>query len=188
MSWIFSAVLLLIFLAYMTGYFWGKKKATQELTFIVEKDIEQDNLITVLHTAEENVYNSVPESLVESMCVVQSEIIKKEVIQEKNDLINISSEIKADSGTQEDLPELKNYYAQLIGFGTQKAAEKFVHRLQENKLPVKMKKRKSSTAKGKSLFWYQAVTEVFKDKDELERLVEKIAKKERLSGVTIVSC
>ena len=85
-------------------------------------------------------------------------------------------------------PEPKQHYAQLIGFGTSRAAERFVYRLQQKNIPVKVVERHSKTAQGKEIIWYQVVTERFNKKDDLVAFTRKIKKEERLNDIRIVSC
>jgi hypothetical protein len=82
----------------------------------------------------------------------------------------------------------KQYYAQLIGFGTLRAADKFAERLQQKNFPVKVVEKHSKTAQGKKIIWYQVVTETFDKKDDLIVFTQKIEKEERLNDIRIVSC
>ncbi len=105
----------------------------------------------------------------ESACVVQSEVDSQSVrtVQEKS--------------------VEQQYYAQLIGFGYKKAAERFVSRLQEQGEPVELRTRVSTTASGNRRTWYQAVTKPYTNKQELDLLVDRIAQKEKLKDICIVS-
>lgn len=80
------------------------------------------------------------------------------------------------------------YYAQLMGFGTSKAAERFAHRLQQKNIAVKVIERNSETTQGKKIIWYQVVTECFDNKDELLAFVRKIEENEHLNDIHIVAC
>lgn len=82
----------------------------------------------------------------------------------------------------------KMYKAQLIGFGTMRAAHQFAERLQHKNMPVRVQERHSKTAQGKEVIWYQVTTELFNDKHELTAFVEQIQKEERLKDIRIVSC
>jgi hypothetical protein len=77
---------------------------------------------------------------------------------------------------------------QLIGFGTEKAAQKFVQKLALKNIETFVKKRISKTAKGRTVYWYQVVTPPYDNKETLTLLVNKLAKEERLSGIYIGSC
>lgn len=80
------------------------------------------------------------------------------------------------------------YYAQLIGFGTSSAAQKFSEKLQRKNFPVCVKERHSTTAQGKKIIWYQVITEPFEDKDELLAAIHKIKKEEKLHDIRIITC
>ena len=84
--------------------------------------------------------------------------------------------------------EPTQHYAQLIGFGTSRAADRFVDRLQQKNIPVKVVERHSKTAQGKEIIWYQVVTERFSKKDDLVVFTQKIKHEERLNDIRIVSC
>ncbi len=83
--------------------------------------------------------------------------------------------------------EDKTFYAQLIGFGTSAAAHRFTQQLQKKGIAVSVKTRYSKTPKGKQIMWYQVVTENYTNRKELEQLVEKVSRSERLTGAKIVS-
>ncbi len=85
-------------------------------------------------------------------------------------------------------PEPKQHYAQLIGFGTSRAADRFVDRLQQKNIPVKVVERHSKTVQGKEIIWYQVVTERFSKKDDLVAFTQKIKNEERLNDIRIISC
>jgi hypothetical protein len=80
------------------------------------------------------------------------------------------------------------FYAQLIGFGTLSAAQKFSDRLRRKNFPVQVKERNSSTAQGKKIIWYQVVTEPFEDKEELLAAVHKIKLEEKLHDIRVIQC
>lgn len=89
---------------------------------------------------------------------------------------------------QQELSPEQFYKAQLIGFGTLRAAQQFVDRLQQKNMPVRVQERHSKTAQGKEVIWYQVTTELFSDKHELTAFVERIKKEERLKDIRIVTC
>lgn len=93
-------------------------------------------------------------------------------------------------GKQEEVFEQKQkqYYAQLIGFGTLRAADRFADRLQQKNIPVRVVEKHSKTAQGKKIIWYQVVTENFDKKDDLIVFTQRIEKEERLNDIRIVSC
>lgn len=96
---------------------------------------------------------------------------------------SLPSEVFHQNGSEDRL-----YKAQLIGFGTMRAAHQFADRLQQKNLPVRVQERHSKTAQGKEVIWYQVITELFDNKEELTAFVERIQKEERLKDIRIVSC
>lgn len=79
-------------------------------------------------------------------------------------------------------------YAQLIGFGTAKAAQDYANRLKKKGIPVFVQKRHSRSAKGRLVTWYQVVTEKFRDEEKLQALVARLKEEEKLQGIHIVAC
>jgi cell division protein FtsN len=106
-----------------------------------------------------------------------------EILVHHEPIVNINQNIATpDEGEQ------KHYYAQLIGFGTEKAAEQFVKRLASNGVTTEIKKRVSKTVKGRTSYWYQVVTTAYANKDDLSRIVDKLVKEEKLKDVCIRTC
>jgi hypothetical protein len=81
-----------------------------------------------------------------------------------------------------------HYYAQLIVFGTSGAAYKYADTLRHKNMPVSVKEFHSVTAQGKKIIWYQVVTELFDNEDELLMLVHRLKKEEKLHDIRIVQC
>lgn len=79
-------------------------------------------------------------------------------------------------------------YAQLIGFGTAKAAQDYANRLKKKGIPVFVQKRHSRSAKGRLVTWYQVVTEKFRDEEKLQALIARLKEEEKLQGIHIVAC
>lgn len=79
------------------------------------------------------------------------------------------------------------YYAQLIGFGTAKAAQDYVNRLKKKGIPVFVQKRHSRSAKGRLVTWYQVVTENFRDEEKLQALIARLKQEEKLQGIRVVA-
>jgi len=101
------------------------------------------------------------------------------------------SEVSASQDSANDEAEASESgsesYAQLIGFGTAKAAQDYVRRLKKKGIPVFMQKRHSRSTKGRLVTWYQVVTEKFRDEEKLQALVARLEKEEKLQGISIVA-
>jgi hypothetical protein len=76
-------------------------------------------------------------------------------------------------------------YAQLIGFGTKKAAQSFVARLKKHQVPVVLKTIISKTSSGKERVWYQAITPTYQSAQELQEQVAKVKRLEHIRDVDI---
>ena len=104
------------------------------------------------------------------------------------DVVPVAYAPTIDGVVRNEISDEQWYKAQLIGFGTSRAANQFVERLQQKNLPVRVQERHSKTAQGKEVIWYQVTTELFNDKHELMVFVDKIKKEERLKDIRIVAC
>lgn len=182
-SFVTAGLILVVGAAFITGYIIGQRKALQEFSDRLADESFTDKVRYALYSSYGTTATTGDEQ----------EDLEEEV--EKDDVVKDSEEKKTISkDNQEQAPQklateqapIKQYYAQLIGFGTQKAAEQFVETAQRYGLPMRIEKRVSKTAKGKAVAWYQVVTERFADKEELNRIVEKVKIAERLQQVKIL--
>jgi len=117
-----------------------------------------------------------------------------DVQQTQSHSIVSAADADADSDQQND-EESENvnvadtqYYAQLIGFGSARNAQQFAQKLSRKEIPVLVKKRQSRTARGRFVSWYQVVTEKFNDRQELEALIARLEREEKITGVQIATC
>jgi len=176
----FVAVLFFLFFAvFMAGYFLGKKKVVEQFTQEVRQDVFADHVYTTLATTP------VPQesSATNDLLVTHLEDIPSTVQSINQDFTPAQDVINKDQ-----LPINERYYAQLIGFGTEKAAQLFVKKLATKGIETEVKKRVSKTAKGHTSYWYQVVTTVFADKNELSALVNKLTKEENIKDACIRVC
>ena len=177
-----AGIIALISLSFLTGYFLGKKQAIEPFTDKLEQDSFADQIFSSLcalsdqdYQADESNDADDPES------TSVSDNFQETPFQETQSIPTIASNEPAPLNLQEEC------YAQLIGFGTNKAAQNFAQKLQKKGISVTVKTRYSTTAKGRKIAWYQVVTQVYNDRGKLENLVDRIAKEETLKGVRIVT-
>lgn len=202
MSIISAALVLILFLTFMTGYVWGKRVALEDILKAVEQKTFADQISGSIYALSSHDFEVKKEDLSDSDVVVVSAAVE-EVNQRPldrnaldNDLVAQDISQKENSVALNALPESETakqlsenkYYAPLIGFGSKKAADKFVALLKDNPLRVAIKERTSTGLYGKKKVWYQVVTQQYTDKEELENLVAHVVKKEHLSGVVVVAC
>ena len=189
-----ASVILLGFVLFVTGFFWGQKDAVSSFTNKIEQESFGDQIYSSLC------------ALCDSQGDVEEDEDHNDETYSEKEAIEQSDE-KAVDGTesascdsQEDgnnteaheiqgtTPEMPEYYAQLAGFGTMRAAQHFATRLQKKDVSVIVKKRQSRSSRGKFVAWYQVVTEKFTDKGDLEALVKRLEYEEKLNDVRVETC
>lgn len=186
LSWLISGVVFLGFVLFIAGYFLGKQKAVRDLEITLNQHSLADKIYTSLCTIQED-----------SHAIAHHEENKNDAVDipeltcespEENLMVSAPSIKPTLPSLPEITPSSKKYCAQLVGFGTERAAQAFAKRLQSNNMPVLVKNRQSKTVKGKLITWYQVVTEEFADKKELENLIQHISAQEKLKDVRILTC
>ena len=178
LSFVIALLLLLAFSIFMTGYFLGKRKAVEQFTQEMRQDAFSDKVYTtVLSTAQENQL-----SIDNPLLVMHADDVADLSSQSINqDVAAIEQEIVAQQHEH-------HYYAQLIGFGTEKAAQLFVKKLSTKGIETEVKKRISKTVKGHTSYWYQVVTAAYSNKNDLVSLVDRLAKEENIKDACIRVC
>ena len=177
-----SATLIFIFmLVFILGYFCGKKNAAEQILDKATNESFEDKVNYSLFSMYSN-SNSEEDVVLEEAAnepVEPAKAVTEEVTMsgpEKNIVGQVTKERNSPS-----------YYAALIGFSTKKAADSFLAKVSNKGYPIKIKTMKSVTPKGKSVVWYQVITEQFSDKESLDKLVKQIEKNEHLSGSKIIT-
>jgi hypothetical protein len=183
LSFIVAGLLFLSFFIFMTGYFLGKKNVVEQFSEQVQQEAFADQVYTsVLASANIEENEQAEQAINQTLLVAEADtMIASDATEIAHDVI------KQDIITQE-LSSSAQYYAQLIGFGTEKAAQLFVKKLSDKGIETEVKKRTSKTAKGRTSYWYQVVTVAHQNKDDLLALVDKIAKEENIKGAQIRTC
>ncbi len=199
LSMVLAAFLLVLFLSFMGGYFLGKKHIVDDFVLKVEQDSFADQIYSSLcllgdqdpevlraerDEAEEQEDQQVAQGesseLSQGAAASQTALLDVTQEQEEKSLENNETIVKKPAG--------KQYYAQLVGFGSATAAQKFAAAMNKKKLPVRIKERESVSGKGKRKVWYQVVTQAFSDRNLLADLVDRIAKEGKIKGVQILAC
>ena len=175
LSFAVAGFLFLAFSIFMAGYFLGKKKAVEQFTERMQQDAFADQIYTTVLSTTQDLPSATNSLLVASLNddVVPSQLVSHD-------------EIVLDNAVLED--NAQHYYAQLIGFGTEKAAQLFVKKLSVKGIETEVKKRISKTVKGHSSYWYQVVTAPYTNKNDLTALVDRLAKEENIKDACIRNC
>jgi cell division protein FtsN len=179
LSFIVAGLLFLFFSIFMAGYFLGKKNVIEQFSEKLQQDVVADQIYT-------KVISSTPEnepSSINTMLVTETEIVEALPTTQ-----TINQEIITENVADIQETFVQRYYAQLIGFGTEKAAQHFVKKLATKGIDTEVRKRTSKTAQGRTSYWYQVVTNSYASKDDLSLLVDKIAKEENIRDICIRAC
>jgi len=173
LSSIVAFIMLIPFVSFLAGYFFGGQHSAEEFTSKIEQESFTDQIYASLCVTQ-------PEKEADNYVVADAAGQQVEQPKESVEVVEVSPVEPTD-------PQ-ESYYAQLIGFGTSQAANRFVQRMEKKGISTQIKVRKSKTANGRVVSWYQVVTEPYSDKNQLTQLVEKIKKEEKLNDAPIVTC
>lgn len=196
-SMIMASMLLFCLFVFIVGFFLGKRTIIDDFSSKVTKEALHDQIDFLLTTQslqssqedgqatevepEENNNNDaiVIADKIESIApVIVSQEIVKTTADKRENISQNSSEEKIVTTEQQIIK--KSQYAQLIGFGTKKAAQSFVARLKKHNVPVILKTVMSKTASGKQRVWYQAITPTYETSQELQDQLTKIKRLEHI--------
>jgi len=195
MSWAISIVLLLNFFLFMTGYFLGKKQAVDHLNYKIDQESLTDHVYSSMYALYDSKVSTASSDNVESG--EEAEVAEAEALTEEPTLeqaIDITAQVKTNDQTATSSSEIlsvqkdgREYCAQLVGFSSERTAQQFVKKLAQRDITAHIKQRSSKTAKGRTVYWYQVITESFTNKEELLKLVENIKRREKLHDVRIIT-
>jgi hypothetical protein len=176
-SRIVACLLLCSFFLFTAGYFLGKRTSAEEIILQTERTAFADQLSYAMKTAyNPSTYN---ESPVESDKVENVTSLETSEPTAQAEVLTIVESAPA--------PRDDNLYQAYLFGGTKKAVNQFAERLQKKGIKVQVVQRTSRTAQGKMIHWYQAVTSLYADNNELTTLVDTIKKIEKIKDVQVVS-
>jgi hypothetical protein len=180
LSVVIAGFLFLCFCIFITGYFLGKKNVAEQSVQAMQQEAFADHIYSSVLTAEQKIESHNTSTLLASQSPV-IEIVEQLITQDDTQIAVV---VPQNESTQ----RIIQYYAQLIGFGTEKSAHLFVNKLAAKGIQTEIKKRVSKTVKGKTSYWYQVVTPLYSNKDDLSQLVDKITKEENIKDASIRVC
>jgi hypothetical protein len=199
-SMIMASMLLLCLFAFIVGFFLGKRSVIDDFSSQVTHTALHDQIDFLLTTqtlqnSQENTPTQEPDALELTSQIAEENVentphfpaieIPENFAQEKLLQYPPVEPVKTTSIVETkavDIPEdqAKKHYAQLIGFGTKKAALAFVARLKKHDVQVILKTVISKTATGKTKTWYQAITPTYNSYQELKIYIAKIQRLEHI--------
>jgi SPOR domain len=156
----FLFVMLFIFVA---GYYLGKMRALEQFHQQWSADSFADRLYASLY--------SFPHSKEED-----------EIDQDNKDELDSALSLDEEKSLVQEAQE--QWYAQLAGFGKREVAQRYVDSLIKRQIPAKIIERKSKTSRGKTIHWYQVITQPM-DREELTSLVNLLEETDHLKDVKI---
>lgn len=181
LSLVVSGCIAMLFLSFMTGYFFGGQHAAQDFMHHVSHASFNDQMSASLCALTKECTIVDAASNDDSENSIEDDSSFQECVRNNVDEALQTQEVEA---KQSD----KRYYAQLIGFGTQQAAQRFAKKLENQHIPVEINKHSSRTAKGKTIHWYQVITLPYDNKQKLLTLVNTIQKAEKIQDIRIIEC
>jgi hypothetical protein len=149
--------LVIAFFIFIVGYFLGKKYSTE----VFREDLEHQAFSDHIHHSLQVLYGA---------------------NQKTDDLTQESSD---ESLAHPDEPCF-SYSAQLTSFHSPVSAKQFVDKLAKKGITVSVIKKTSVTQQGKTIRWYQIVTQDYATEHELVTLVDALKRSERLTNVPII--
>lgn len=193
MSWALSIILLLTFFVFMAGYFFGKKKVIDQLNHKIDQESLTDHVYSSMYKLYDNKVKPESSDNVEPGDeVIETELANDDQVLEQ--AVDVADHVKVIDQTSKSVPEIisvqndgREYYAQLVGFSSERTAQQFVQKLAHRDITAHIKQRSSKTAKGRTVYWYQVITESFTNKTDLFTLVENIKRREKLHDVRIIT-
>lgn len=158
-----ALMILIIALATIAGYYWGKKRAYEEF----------------LDTCYGQ---SLGDKVAASLCSLY------DMSDDEGDSEDTQDPASQESARESEVevsssPNL--YFAELAGFGTLKNAQDYKAKLERRSVKSIVLEHVSRTGRGKARTWYQVVTLPL-EYETLQALVDKIKAEDRLEGVALV--
>ncbi len=172
LSFLIAGVLALAFFIFISGYFLGKQRAAQEFSYKADQE-------------------SLADQIYSSMCVLydaKDENEDAEELDQESEMCQ-SSEIALTDEPKIEIEQKseKKFTAALAGFSAKNIDEgkKMVSRLEKRGYGVELQERISKTAKDTKISWYQVTLKPVANKQELQQIINQIAKAEHLNAASI---
>lgn len=173
---------------FVLGYFWGKQSIINDFSQRVAQESESDQadyLLTMQSFAELDKSKSQRDTHSEQKDKEPSAVKEDGIDDHKPEqevALHVNKKPVQAAAQREKYP----HYATLASFGTSNAAASFVARLKKHNISVDVKTRRSKSSSGKiTKTWYQVLTKSYKTKDEVQKIVDKIQKVEKLKANNI---
>lgn len=166
------------FIIFMVGYYIGKRVVS---TASISQPLMANAANSVINAvqnlqAQDDVADLFSDDLEE----------KIEPIKPYENKVEEDKQIKAEDNRVTKQTSI-NYCGQLAGFGTLRAAQKYLQDIQKRGFAARLVERKSKSANGVERIWYQVTTPYFSDKTELEDVISNMKKARLCNSAEIVT-
>ena len=176
-----AALLCAALFIFVSGYFFGKKRVLEELAAQYDDECFADKVYQSFASLTDT-SSSDPSGADTSGDGEEAESEQQKPDSSSSDALGADT---AGAGSSVIAAPENAAYAQLCGFGTKQAAELYVDRVRRRGISVNIVERKSRSKRGRTVTWYQVVTQIM-ERQELEELVQKMKKDDKLTSVQIV--
>lgn len=166
--------IILLSVAFVAGYFWGKKETIESANQEIQKVVALNYLFRQAPSAS---YTTMQPEYQEQesenhLCIAQSQPTSSPIIAEPHPM--------SDGARSEG-----QWKAILAGFGSHHTAQTYAQQLQEHNIPVEIIKRQThhATRKNRYVIWYQVATNACTSQEELDKLITAAQKIKPLNSV-----
>ena len=179
-----------ICIVFFGGYFIGKKHVMEQLV----AKLEQDSFADQVYSSLCELYDYDDQQAVDTVadqtdCSQElSEEHVNEVLFSPLPVAETSSDAFQGPAIAQSEVVLPQYFAQLIGYQSKRYADMFAKKMEKKNIPVLVKIRKSITARGKTKEWYQVITKQYTDWQELQAVVDRVSREEKIKDARIITC
>jgi hypothetical protein len=192
-SLITACLLLIGLFTFVGGYFFGYSKASNQLCINAEQELFSD---AVDHSLIKQFGGTAAENLQDDQELCQETVSDGQaeapvagpvplMLSQNSESVSVKKSEETVVANQKTAENSKKYQALLFG-GTQQQVHNFVEKMKKRGLPVEEKRRVSISKKGVRRAWYQAVTEPFGTKNQVQAVVDTIKQYERLKDINII--
>jgi len=200
-SWLFSLLLILGFVCFILGYFWGHRRAIQRFVAKIEEESFADRINYALYTMNDRDMSEFEqEDTSNTSESTATEDINGGEEQEENgedEASNTEKQVPEDAlESSKQKEQVKTevtsaqpttvFVAPLAGFGTLLAATQFAQRVKIFDPQVAVQKRESKTKRGRAVTWYQVTTGEFESKQDLQKITSTIQQREHIKTIDII--
>lgn len=186
-TWAVSLAIIWSFFIFISGYFLGQRVVLEQFATQLEQDSLSDKIYSSLCTLYE-VDNEAEVNDNDTDASGEGEETSSENEQgESGDSVQVLEpcvqQVAAESKPSES--KTKHYYAPLAGFGSAEHAYAFADRCTKKNIKVVVKKKPSTSSKGRTHYWYQVVTQPYDDKQTLVAAIDTIKRAEHIRDIRI---